>query len=103
MILTLAFMLPATPLAQEKNAREAESNRKYIKELKIFSKEGGTEADAKAWCDSQDENKGDDDTNNWAVIPGNLNDGASGALKKDVRVFLCYRTTSDSKEAIRDI
>lgn len=102
MVLTLGFLMSGGHLAGQ-NARAASSKKTYIKELKVFTKEDGTEADAENWCAEQKENKDNDKDNDWAVIPGNLNEGASGSLKKEVGVFLCYTTTTSADEAVTDI
>ena len=102
MLLVMAFLLPANHLLT-REAYAASQKKKYIKELKVFSKKDGEESDAQEWCDSQAENKDDDKDNNWYVVPGNLNEGAAGKMKSDISVFLCYRTTTDVSEAIRDI
>ena len=102
MALTLVFLVPGGHLTEQK-AQAATARKTYIKELKVFTKEGGTEDDAKNWCAEQKENKDDGKENDWEVIPGNLNEAASGALKKEVGIFLCYKTTTDPDEAVTDI
>ncbi|MCR5587061.1 MAG: hypothetical protein K6F77_05970 [Lachnospiraceae bacterium] len=102
LVLVMTLLLPANHLSSSV-AMAADSNKAYIKEIKVFIKTHGDIDDAKEWCASQPENKDKDDDNNWDVIPGNINEGASGALKKEVAVFLCYQKTFDEKEAIRDI
>ena len=95
-VLTLAVTICAIP-AMDLHA--ASSEVEYIKELKVYTKKGGKESDAKSWCESQ-KAKGNGD---WKVIPGNLNEGASGALNREVGVWLCYTTTTDSTKAITDM
>ena len=102
MLLVMAFLLPANHLLT-KEAYAAAQKKKYIKQLKVFSKKDGKEKDAQKWCDSQAENKDKDEDNDWYVIPGDLNEGAAGKMKSDVGVFLVYQATTDVKEAIRDI
>lgn len=102
LVLTIAFLLPATPL-REYGVEAASKKVLYIKEVKLFVKEDGTQKDAKNWCDAQTENKDEDETNDWKVADGNLNEGAEGKLKSAVGVFFCYQTTTDYKEAIRDM
>lgn len=102
LFLVLAFMVPATPL-REYNVQAAKRNVLYVKEVKLFIKEDGSQADAQSWCDSQAENKDNDDTNDWKVAEGNLNEGAEGTLKAAVGVFFCYQTTDDPEDAIRDM
>ena len=102
MLMVMTFLLPANHLVT-KEAYAAAKKTKYIKQLKVFSKKDGKESDAQSWCDSQAENKDDDDNNDWYVIPGDLNEGAAGALKSNVGVFLVYQTTEDVQEAVRDI
>ena len=87
----------------EKTADAASSKKMYVGDVKLFIKEGGSEEDAQSWCDAQDANKDEDETNDWEVVPGNLNEGASGALKKDVSVFLCYQKTPDVSKAVTDM
>ena len=100
MMFVMAFMLAASPIkGTQSKAAEVKSHGEYIKEVKLFVKSQGTVDDAKAWCESQE---GD-----WKVLEGdengNLNSKASGALTKEVGVFLCYTTTSDPDEAITDL
>ena len=102
LFLVLAFMVPATPL-REYNVQAAKRNVLYVKEVKLFIKEDGVQSDAQSWCDSQAENKDNDDTNDWKVAEGNLNEGAEGTLKAAVGVFFCYQTTDDPEDAIRDM
>ena len=48
MLLILAFMVPATPL-REYDVKAAKRNVLYIKEVKLFIKEDGTQSDAQSW------------------------------------------------------
>ncbi|MCR5587437.1 MAG: hypothetical protein K6F77_07890 [Lachnospiraceae bacterium] len=102
MVIVFIATFTLQPLS-EINVKAASFNVKYIKTMKIFSKNGGKESDAKDWCDSQKENKDSDTDNDWHVISGNLNDGAEGTLKKAVGVFIVYQTTTDPDEAITDL
>ena len=104
-LILVAAMGCISPLnsMSEKTADAASSKKLYVGDVKLFIKEGGSESDAQSWCDAQDVNKDEDETNDWEVVPGNLNEGASGALKKDVSVFLCYQKTSDVKMAVTDM
>ena len=90
LILVMAFTLPTVHVQGA-----SKEDTLYIKTFKLYSAKGGTEEDAKTWCESQ----GAD----WHVIPGNLNDGADGLLNRKVGSFLCYQTTTDVKEAVTDI
>ena len=72
MLMVMAFLLPANHLVT-KEAYAAAKKTKYIKQLKVFSKKDGDVDDARDWCDSQAENKDDDENNDWYVIPGDLN------------------------------
>lgn len=49
MALTLGFLMSGGHLSGQ-NARAATAKKTYIKELKVFTKEDGTEADAENWC-----------------------------------------------------
>ena len=102
MLLVMTLLLPANHLVT-KEADAAARNVKYIKQMKVFSKKDGTESDAESWCASQPENKDKDKDNDWYVIPGDLNEGAAGAMKSNIGVFLVYQTTTDVSEAVRDI
>ena len=93
---TLIFTLALISPMQSLRSNAAEKTVKYVKEFKLFIKEKGTQADAEEWCNSQSE--GD-----WHVVEGDLNAGADGAFSKKVGVFLCYCTTEDENEAVRDI
>ncbi|MCR5587057.1 MAG: hypothetical protein K6F77_05950 [Lachnospiraceae bacterium] len=102
MVWVMTLLLPANNLAG-KVAFAADNGTPYIKELKLFVKTHGDIKDAQSWCDNQSENKDKDKNNDWCVIPSNLNEGASGALKKEVAVFMCYQKTLNVDEAVRDI
>ena len=98
MVTACAFTLSGA----RSNAAEKEAV-KYIKDFKLYiaknSKGIGTydeekEAQkARDWFESKD----------YTMIEGNLNADASGALKKEVGVYLGYSTTTDKKEAVTDI
>ena len=103
MMFVMMFMLPATPLA-ETHVKAAEANRgvEYIKELRIFIHKGLGDArkSAEDWCAKQGEE--------WKVMgskeTGDLNRGSAGAGGiSAASTFLCYCTTTDPKEAIRDL
>ncbi len=103
LVFTLAFSLVWQPTGAGK-AEAASSNKElYIKDIKVLSENGGEAEDAKKWCDSQPENQDHDKSNDWDYFEGNLNKGASAALKREVGVFLVYQTTDDPKEAITDM
>ncbi|MCR5587059.1 MAG: hypothetical protein K6F77_05960 [Lachnospiraceae bacterium] len=102
MVMILALLSPANRL-EGSVAHAADSNIAYIKNLKVFIKTHGDIKDAESWCSSQPENKDDDKDNDWYAIPGNLNEGASGILKREVAVFMCYQKTYDAKDAVRDV
>ena len=68
--------------------------KQYVKEFRLFVAGDGKKADdAKKWFKE----------NGYTMIEGNINEDASGALKKEVGVYLGYSTTTDPKEAVRDI
>ena len=92
LILTLAFVSPMQFVGSE----AAGKNVKYIKEFKLFIKKEGTQADAENWCKSQTD--GD-----WHVVDGDLNGGTDATYTKPVGVFMCYCTTENEKEAVRNI
>ena len=104
----MAFMFSASPLYESHvQAAEVKGGAEYIKELRLFLK--GSLKEAEAWCEKQG--------NGWKVftdkdsareldsdLASNLNLGTSGAGSiNSCTVFLCYRTTTDPKEAITDI
>ena len=93
LVFTLALIAPM----QNVRSEAAEKNTvKYIKEFKLFiKKEGGLE-DARNWCKSQTD--GD-----WHVVESDLNAGTDGTFSKPVGVFMCYCTTENEKEAVRNI
>ena len=96
MMAIMAFMLPATPLHEsEVQAATVKSTGEFLKDVKLYIKKQGTIDDAKNWCASQE---GD-----WKVFEGDLNAGASAMLTKEVGVFLCYTTTQDPDEAVKDL
>ena len=101
-LLTLAFLLPAGNLYQY-NVQAATNDRKYISEIKLYISNGAVIESAQKWCDDQSENKDKDKENDWKVIEGDINEGAGGMSGKNVGVFICYRTTTDPDEAIRDM
>ncbi|MCR5587058.1 MAG: hypothetical protein K6F77_05955 [Lachnospiraceae bacterium] len=106
MVFVMTFLLPADRISASNTLNAtfgAGNTTAYIKALKVYSKAGGEVSDAEAWCASQPENKDSDSKNNWYVIPVNLNEEASGLLKKEVGVFICYQKTYDVNEAVRDV
>ena len=93
LVFTLALIAPMQNVRSEAAEK---STVKYIKEFKLFiKKEGGLE-DARNWCKSQTD--GD-----WHVVESDLNAGTDGTFSKPVGVFMCYCTTENPKEAVRDI
>ena len=92
LILTLAFVSPMQFVGSEAAGKSV----KYIKEFKLFIKKEGTQADAENWCKSQTD--GD-----WHVVDGDLNGGTDAAFTKPVGVFMCYCTTENEKEAVKNI
>lgn len=103
MIMIMAFMLPASPLSQTTSrAAAAGGDIRYIKELRLFiSSEENAFEQAKDWCSKQD---GD-----WKVLEDedkglDLNSG-SGKLSGliNTEVHLCYCTTTNPDEAVRDL
>ncbi|MCR4605100.1 MAG: hypothetical protein K5639_03780 [Eubacterium sp.] len=103
----LAFALSFSFVCQPIGAGHADAasgkRALYIKEIRVFTENGGEAEDAKKWCNSQPENQDHDKTNDWDYFEGNLNKGASAALKREVGVFLVYQTTEDPNEAITDL
>ena len=97
-----AVLTPTVFLGQNK-VFAAAAKTKYIKEIRVFSGTHKDQGDAEDWCKKQPENKDNDPDNDWAVFSDNLDKGADGALKKSVGVYLCYQTTTDPKEAVRDL
>ena len=97
-----ALLTPAAFLGSNQVFAAAEQT-KYIKEIRVYSGTHKDKDDAENWCKKQPENKDKDPDNDWAVFSDNLDKGADGALKKSVGVYLCYQTTTNPKEAIRDI
>lgn len=107
----LGFMFSATPLYQSQvQAAEVNSGKEYIKELRLFiTQKNNSLNEAEKWCAEQG--------NGWQVFEGedpqgkvaskiatNLNIGTEGPGSiNSCAVYLCYRTTTDPKEAITDI
>ena len=92
----LIFALTLISPLQFVRSDAAEKTVTYVKEFKLFVKKDGSKADAESWCSSQSD--GD-----WHVVEGDLNEGTDGMFSSKVGVFLCYCTTDDEKEAVRDI
>ncbi len=92
LIFTLALVSPMRSVKSEAAGKTVT----YIKEFKLFIKKGGTESDAKDWCKTQSD--GD-----WKVVEGDLNAETDGVFTRKVGVFLCYCTTENEDEAVRDI
>ena len=97
-----AALTPTVFLGQNKVFAASEKT-KYIKSLRVFADSGADSGDAKKWCDKQPENKDSDPNNDWGLYSDDLNDDAEGDLKKSVGVYLCYQTTTNPNEAIRDL
>ena len=111
MMCVMAFMFSASPLYESHvQAAEANAGKEYIKELRLFiTQKNNSLNEAEKWCAEQGDG--------WQVFEGedpqgkldsdlatNLNVGASGAGSiNSCAVYLCYRTTTDPKEAITDI
>ena len=107
----LGFMFSATPLYQSQvQAAEANAGKEYIKELRLFiTQKNNSLNEAEKWCAEQG--------NGWQVFEGedpqgkvaskiatNLNIGTEGPGSiNSCAVYLCYRTTTDPKEAVTDI
>ena len=105
LIFVMTLLVPGVHISRDR-ARAASSDKRYLSEVKLFIKDNATYDDAKAWCDTQEENKDDDKSNDWQVLDGDLNAGAASKLDvvvKNSGVFLCYRETSDPGDAIRDM
>ena len=92
----MALIFSTSPL-YESNAKAAEvrAQGEYIKDVRLFIKKGGTAADAQAWCESQGAG--------WKVFDKSLNSGAAPAGKADTEVFICYTTTTNPDEAVKDL
>ena len=103
----LALLLAVTVTMQiipTRDLHAASKDTRYVKEFKLFVKTNGSKSDAEAWCKKKNEdNEKKGEVTDWKVIPGNLNEGAEGALKKAEGVFLCYQTTDDPTKAVTDI
>ena len=97
-----ALLTPAAFLGSNQVFAAAEQT-KYIKEIRVYSGTHKDKDDAEDWCRKQPENKDNNPDNDWAVFSDNLDKGADGAMKKWVGVYLCYQTTTDPKEAVRDL
>ena len=65
----------------------------YIKDFKLYIDENKDPAAVKDWFEK----------NGYTMIEGNLNEDASGYLKKEVGVYMGYSTTTNSKEAVTDL
>ena len=92
----LVFTLTLISPMQFVRSSAAEKDVKYIKEFKLFIKEKGRLSDAEEWCKSQSD--GD-----WHAVKGDLNAETTGTFSDRIGVFLCYCTTENEKEAVRDI
>ncbi|MCR4604594.1 MAG: hypothetical protein K5639_01185 [Eubacterium sp.] len=98
----LAFALSFSFVCQPtvtKRAEAASSKTEYVKEIKLFVKEGKSdevEKEAKEWCESHKDE-------NWHCVGGDLNKGGNSDVKSDMCVYMLIRPTTDEKEAIRDI
>ena len=101
LVLLTVFLLPVNIIGTTADA--AAKKTLYVKELKLYIKDGAELEDVQKWCDDQKENKDSDSTNDWHVIDGDLNDGAAGTFKSDMDVYLCYKTTDDPSKAVRDM
>ena len=97
-----AVLTPTVFIGQNK-VFAASAQTKYIKEIRVYADTHADKDDAEDWCNDQPENKDKDPDNDWAVFSDNLDKGADGALKKSVGVYLCYQTTTNPKEAVRDL
>ena len=97
-----AVLTPTVFIGQNK-VFAASAKTKYIKEIRVYADTHAGKDDAEDWCKKQPENKDNDPDNDWAVFSENLDKGADGALKKSVGVYLCYQTTTNPKEAVRDL
>lgn len=99
----LTAVLSPTILFGQNKASAASAKTKYIKNIVVFAETGADSGDAENWCKKKPENQDSDPNNDWGVFSGDLDDGATGDLKKGVGVYLCYQTTTNVKEAIRDL
>ena len=103
MLAVLTAALTPTVFLGQNKVFAASEKTKYVKNLRVFADTGADSGDAANWCKNQPENKDSDPNNDWGVFSDDLDDGATGDLKKGVGVYLCYQTTTDPKEAIRDL
>ena len=99
----LTAALTPTVFLGENKVFAASEKTKYVKNLRVFADTGADSGDAANWCKNQPENKDSDPNNDWGVFSDDLDDGATGDLKKGVGVYLCYQTTTNPKEAVRDL
>ena len=102
LVMAMFFLLPANGMTGQM-AQAASSKKKYISELKLYVSTGDQDKGVQAWCDTQPENQDENQENDWHYVEGDLNAGADGALKSAADVYLCYRTTTDVKKAVRDM
>ncbi len=99
----LGISLITQPLCKQ-SASAASTNKKYISEVKLYVTKGAKDVSGlHKWCESQEENKDKDPDNDWYPIDLNINEGASGISGNEIGVYLCYKTTTDPKKAIRDM
>ena len=85
LIAVMACIQPMNSLS-EKTAYAASSNKLYIGEVKLFIKTDGKKSDAQSWCDSQEANKDDDDTNGFEGSGETIANGAGDVFQWDA----CY-------------
>ncbi len=87
MVMVVAFVSSGV------RGKAAEKTTTYIKDFKLYIDENKDPAAARNWFEK----------NKYTMIEGNLNEKASGNLKKEVGVYLGYSTTTDEKEAVTDL
>ena len=86
--LAMAFVVPGVHMQAAQSQKTV-----YIKDLKLYIDNNKNPEAAKKWFEKND----------YTMIEGNLNAEASGALKKEVGVYLGYSTTTNASEAVTDI
>ena len=96
LVMTLVFSGVRGNAAEKKEAI-------YIKEFKLYIAPNSNKIES--YDEAQEAAKAKEwfEKNGYTMIEGNLNADASGALKKDVGVYMGYSTTTDVKEAVTDL
>ncbi|MBR1874361.1 MAG: hypothetical protein IJ807_05605 [Eubacterium sp.] len=93
MIPVMSLMIPGVHVTGA-----SKTSKQYIKEFRMFVGTGAVVDREQAcidWCKSQGED--------WHYFNDNLNKGAEGMFSESRNIYLCYQTTTDPDEAVRDI